>query len=74
MNRKMCFLIIFLSFAVSLFAVEQDRIVVYGEYPVVKELGKGAFEQEEAGGEHPLINYDGGEGYSGKALMEASHF
>ncbi len=74
MNRKLCFLIIFLSFAASLFAVEGDRIVVYGEYPVVKELGKGAFEQKEAEGEHPLINYDGGEGYSGKALIEASHF
>ena len=73
MKKKLCFLIIFLCFSASLFAVEEERIVVYGEYPVVKELGKGAFTEKETGSEHPLINYGGGEGYSGKALMEATH-
>ncbi|MGQ9615777.1 MAG: hypothetical protein ACUVWJ_05160 [Spirochaetota bacterium] len=55
-----------------------ESIVVYGEYPVVEELGRGAFESKGGGTEaekgSPLIDYEMGSGYREKALIEGFHF
>ncbi len=55
-----------------------ESIVVYGEYPVVQELGKGAFGSRSSGSEiedvPPLINYEKTEGYEERAIIEGLHF
>jgi hypothetical protein len=51
----------------------EDKIVVYGEYPVAQELGENAFEGEppEAA---PLIDYSLGSSVQERAMIEALHF
>jgi len=55
-----------------------ERIIVFGEYPVVEELGRGAFGSKGGKTEvekgSKLIDYDRGEGYREKALIEGLHF
>jgi hypothetical protein len=53
---------------------EEDRIVIFGEYPVVIEIEEDVFEGEETEAVHSLIEYSGGSVYSEKALIEAAHF
>jgi hypothetical protein len=51
-----------------------ESIVVYGEYPVVEELGEDAFfNRESQRGEH-LIEYSLGSNVEDRALIEALHF
>lgn len=52
-----------------------ERIVVFGEYPVVLELGSGRFGGEEGKTPAvPFIEYGKGSGYREKAMIEARHF
>ncbi len=51
-----------------------ESIVVYGEYPVRKELGENAFPQRERAQTEPLIDYASGSGFEDRALIEALHF
>ncbi len=53
---------------------EEDRIVIFGEYPVVIEIEEDVFEGEESDAVPSLIDYSGGSVYSEKALIEAAHF
>jgi hypothetical protein len=52
----------------------EESIVVYGEYPVMSELGEDAFSEREGADPEPLIDYEGAFGYEGRALVEALHF
>jgi hypothetical protein len=52
-----------------------QRIVVFGEYPAVQEIGAGAFGKEGVKApREPLIEYDKGDDFRAKARMEALHF
>ena len=51
-----------------------ESIVVYGEYPVRKELGENAFPPHERAQTEPLIDYASGSGFEDRALIEALHF
>ncbi len=53
---------------------EEDRIIIFGEYPVVIEIEEDVFEGEEPDAVPSLIDYSGGSVYSEKALIEAAHF
>jgi len=77
-------ILIFLLAANILFSFDSsayrlgESIIVFGEYPVVEELGRGAFGSKggrtEAEKDSLLIDYDRGTGYREKALLEALHF
>jgi len=68
MKRAIGVLFVLLSFTVAW--AEEERIVVWGDYPVVEEL---SFEPRGDGDTSPLIPYWKGDGYRGKALQEALH-
>jgi hypothetical protein len=51
----------------------QDKIVVYGEYPVARELDENAFERAPLGAA-PLIDYSLGSTVQERAMTEALHF
>jgi hypothetical protein len=52
-----------------------ERIIVFGEYPVVEELGGGRFGEEGSKApREPFIMYEKGADYSAKARAEALHF
>ena len=53
---------------------EDERIIIYGEHPVVIEIEDDGFEDKEADEVPPLIDYKRGEGYKEKAMIEAAHF
>jgi hypothetical protein len=57
----------------TLLASEEPTIVVYGEYPVVTELGKGRFEEKAAPENEGLFPYVEGAGYSENARVAALH-
>ncbi len=53
---------------------DRGVITVYGEYPVVEELGKGRFQDNETERKGLLIDYGLGKSPEDKALVEALHF
>jgi hypothetical protein len=55
-------------------AVAEDSITVWGDYPVVEELGRGSFEPEGKQAVPSFIPYNNGMDYREKALIEALHF
>lgn len=64
-----------LFFAVPCLGADSEKsIAVFGEYPVVEELGDGAFQQEDKSGFSQLIEYGKLGGYKQKAFREALHF
>jgi len=65
----MIFVFLFLSTALA----GEESIVIWGDYPVVEELGKGSFEPAIRSEAAPLIPYGNGNEYRGKALQEALH-
>ena len=92
MNILRVFLIIFFFLFFAGMAVctadddywPEEKIVIYGEYPVAEELGSGAFEargeagsadqsENDKGTIMPLIDYRPGSGFEEKALIEALH-
>lgn len=52
---------------------DRSAITVYGEYPVVEELGTGRFQDRAIEHQVPLIKYDRGADPEDKALIEALH-
>jgi hypothetical protein len=52
---------------------DRGVITVYGEYPVVEEIGKGRFQDQKTEERKPLIAYNRGKGPEEKALIEALH-
>jgi len=50
-----------------------EKIVIYGEYPVVTELGRGRFQNEPSDNKKLLIDYEQGSDFKEKALREALH-
>jgi hypothetical protein len=71
------FLFIFLILtqtAVIHAADTEERIVVYGEYPVAEELGEGSFVGREPSSPQTLIDYSIGEDVEERAFIEALHF
>jgi hypothetical protein len=74
MNRVSgLFLLLFFA-ASCVCAAAEKSIAAFGEYPVVEELGEGAFQQEDKGGFSQLIEYGKLGGYKQKAFREALHF
>ncbi len=68
-------LLLLLFFAVPCMGAGSEKsITVFGEYPVVEELGEGAFQQEDKNGFPQLIEYGNLGGYKQKAFREALHF
>jgi hypothetical protein len=52
----------------------EEMIVVYGEYPVVKEIGKGRFAAREQTGPAVLLSFEDEEDYTENARVLALHF
>jgi len=74
MNRIVCVLfLIFVSVPLA-DARPENSITVFGEYPVVEELGDEAFQKEDESGTTRLIEYGESGGYRRKAFREALHF
>jgi len=63
--------VIFMKLFITVAA--QDVLLVYGEYPVVEELGKGRFEGTKPPA-NLLIPYDIEKDYRYNAMVEALHF
>jgi hypothetical protein len=69
------FVLLLLFLAAAVWAQSnEESIVVYGEYPVLQELGDDAFPEREGPALEPLIDYEGAQGYEERALVEALHF
>jgi hypothetical protein len=65
---------LFFAAIASACVAAENSIVVWGDYPVVEELGESRFEPEAKTGPPALIDYGKGADYREKALIEALHF
>jgi len=68
--KKALFLIFFITYSLS---GNDDRLIIYGEYPVVEEI-KSKPDKDIKNNVSPLIDYKSGNNYKERALIEAFHF
>jgi hypothetical protein len=66
--------VLFLIVHYTLSASEESTIVVYGEYPVVMELGRGKFEQKSSPDIERLFSFEEGGDYRKNARIAGLHF
>ena len=74
MNKITWILLFLFSAAIVLYSESHQTLIIYGEYPVVMDLGEGIFERRNVETESFLIEYENGDGYKEKAFIEALHF
>jgi hypothetical protein len=74
MREGLLSLIILFVIFNCLHAGNGEKIVIHGEYPVVKELKESGFEDKHRIPDNALIDYSKGDGYKEKAYLEALHF
>jgi hypothetical protein len=73
MRGLICIPILIYALAVTSWLGAEESIIIFGEYPVVEELGRGSFEDKKGEELVPFIHYEKGEGYKEKAFIEALH-